>query len=395
MLKISDLDLRDKTVFLRVDFNVPLDKNSEITSDARIKAALPTLNYLFERGAKVVVASHLRRPKGKILPQFSLKPVAERLSRHLSRAVTLAPDVIGTRVDKLKSDLLNGQILLLENLRFHSEETANDRDFARELAKEIDYYVNDAFGACHRIHASIVAITEFVNKAAAGFLVEKEVKFLNKLIHTPEKPFVAILGGAKVSDKIPVIENLLTKADNILIGGAMAYTFFAAQGHGVGQSLVEKDKFELANQILIKAGEKGVDFQLPRDHIVAESMDESAAVQVLDSFPLPSELMALDIGPETVKAYSDIIRQAKTILWNGPMGVFEIESFARGTIQMAKAIAASESLSIIGGGDSVSAVHKAGVSEHISLISTGGGAALEYIAKESLPGIEVLSEQKK
>lgn len=395
MLKISDLDLRDKTVFLRVDFNVPLDKNSEITSDARIKAALPTLNYLFERGAKVVVASHLRRPKGKILPQFSLKPVAERLSRHLSRAVTLAPDVIGTRVDKLKSDLLNGQILLLENLRFHSEETANDRDFARELAKEIDYYVNDAFGACHRIHASIVAITEFVNKAAAGFLVEKEVKFLNKLIHTPEKPFVAILGGAKVSDKIPLIENLLTKADNILIGGAMAYTFFAAQGHGVGQSLVEKDKFELANQILIKAGEKGVDFQLPRDHIVAESMDESAAVQVLDSFPLPSELMALDIGPETVKAYSDIIRQAKTILWNGPMGVFEIESFARGTIQMAKAIAASESLSIIGGGDSVSAVHKAGVSEHISHISTGGGASLEYIAKESLPGIEVLSEQKK
>lgn len=395
MLKISDLDLRDKTVFLRVDFNVPLDKNSEITSDARIKAALPTLNYLFEMGAKVVVASHLRRPKGKILPQFSLKPVAERLSRHLSRAVTLAPDVIGTRVDKLKSDLLNGQILLLENLRFHSEETANDRDFARELAKEIDYYVNDAFGACHRIHASIVAITEFVNKAAAGFLVEKEVKFLNKLIHTPEKPFVAILGGAKVSDKIPVIENLLTKADNILIGGAMAYTFFAAQGHGVGQSLVEKDKFELANQILIKAGEKGVDFQLPRDHIVAESMDESAAVQVLDSFPLPSELMALDIGPETVKAYSDIIRQAKTILWNGPMGVFEIESFARGTIQMAKAIAASESLSIIGGGDSVSAVHKAGVSEHISHISTGGGASLEYIAKESLPGIEVLSEQKK
>lgn len=394
MLKISDLDLRDKTVFLRVDFNVPLDKNSEITSDARIKAALPTLNYLLEKGAKVVVATHLGRPKGKILPQLSLKPVAERLSRRLSRAVTLAPDVIGTRVDKLKSDLLSGQMLLLENLRFHSEETANDRDFARELAKGIDYYVNDAFGACHRAHASVVAITEFVNKAAAGFLVEKEVKSLNKIIHTPEKPFVAILGGAKVSDKIPVIENLLSKADNILIGGAMAYTFFAAQGHGVGQSLVEKDKFELANQILIKTGEKGVNFLLPLDHIVAESMDENVSVQVLDSFPLPSELMALDIGPKTVKAYSDIIRRAKTILWNGPMGVFEIESFARGTIQMAKAIAASESLSIIGGGDSVSAVYKAGVSEHISHISTGGGASLEYIAKESLPGIEVLSEQK-
>lgn len=395
MLKLSDLDLKEKTVFLRVDFNVPLDKNLEITSDARIKAALPTLNYLLEQEAKVIAATHLGRPKGQILPQFSLKPVAERLSLRLSRDVILAPDVIGTRVDKLKSDLLNGQILLLENLRFHSEETANDRDFARELAKEIDYYVNDAFGACHRIHASVVAITEFVNKAAAGFLVEKEVKFLNKLIHTPEKPFVAILGGAKVSDKIPVIENLLTKADDILIGGAMAYTFFAAQGHSVGQSLVKKDRFELANQILIKAREEDVNFQLPRDHIVAESMDENAAVQVLDSFPLPSELMALDIGPETVKAYSDIIRQAKTILWNGPMGVFEIESFARGTIQIAKAIAASESLSIIGGGDSVSAVHKAGVSEHISHISTGGGASLEYIAKESLPGIEVLSEQKK
>jgi len=392
MLKLSDLDPREKTVFLRVDFNVPLDKNLKITSDARIKAALPTLNYLLEQGAKVIAATHLGRPKGQILPQFSLKPVAERLARRLSREVILAPDVIGTRVDKLKSDLLNGQILLLENLRFYTEETSNDPDFARELAKEIDYYVNDAFGTCHRAHASVVAITEFVKKAAAGFLVEKEVKSLNKIIHTPEKPLVAILGGAKVSDKIPVIENLLTKADDILIGGAMAYTFFAAQGHGVGQSLVEKDKFELANQIQIKAREKGVNFQLPQDHIVAESMDENATVQILDSFPIPSELMALDIGPKTVKAYSDIIRRAKTILWNGPMGVFEIDSFARGTNQIAKAVASSESLSIIGGGDSVSAVYKAGVSEHISHISTGGGASLEYIANESLPGIEVLSE---
>ena len=392
MLKLSDLDLRKKTVFLRVDFNVPLDKNLEITSDARIKAGLPTLNHLLEQGAKVIAATHLGRPKGQILPQFSLKPVAERLARRLSRDIILAPDVIGTRVDKLKSDLLNGQILLLENLRFYTEETSNDPDFARELAKEIDYYVNDAFGACHRAHASVVAITEFVEKAAAGFLVEEEVKSLNKIIHTPKKPLVAILGGAKVSDKIPVIENLLTKADDILIGGAMAYTFFAAQGHGVGQSLVEKDKFELANQIQINAREKDVNFQLPRDHIVAESMDENATVKILDSFPIPSELMALDIGPKTVKAYSDIIHRAKTILWNGPMGVFEIDSFARGTIQIAKAVAASESLSIIGGGDSVSAVHKAGVSDFISHISTGGGASLEYIAKESLPGIEVLSE---
>jgi len=392
MLKLRDLDLREKTVFLRVDFNVPLDKNLEITSDARIKAALPTLNYLLEQGAKIVAASHLGRPKGQILPQFSLKPVAERLSRRLSREIILAPDVIGTRVDKLKSDLLNGQIMLLENLRFYAEETSNDRDFARELAKEIDYYVNDAFGACHRAHASVVAITEFVEKAAAGFLVEKEVRSLNKIIHNPEKPLVAILGGAKVSDKIPIIENLLTKADDILIGGAMAYTFFAAQGYEVGQSLVEKDKFELANQIQIKASEKGVNFQLPQDHIVAASMDDHTSIQTIDSFPILSELMALDIGPKTVKAYSDIIHLAKTILWNGPMGVFEIVSFSEGTTQIAKAVAASESLSIIGGGDSVSAVNKAGASDFISHISTGGGASLEYIAKESLPGIEVLSE---
>ncbi|MCJ7579345.1 MAG: phosphoglycerate kinase [Candidatus Aminicenantes bacterium] len=395
MLKLRDLDLRNKTVFLRVDFNVPLDKNLAITSDARIKAALPTLNYLLDQGAKVVAASHLGRPKGQILPQFSLKPVAERLSRRLSREVFLAPDVIGTRVDKLKSDLLNGQILLLENLRFYTEETSNDRDFARELAKEIDCYVNDAFGACHRAHASVVAITEFIKKAAAGFLVEKEVRFLNKLIHNPDKPFVAILGGAKVSDKIPVIENLLTKADAILIGGAMAYTFFAAQGYGVGQSLVDKDKFELANQILIKAKEKGVNLQLPQDHIVSLSMDDQTPIQIIESFPIPSELMALDIGPKTVKAYSDIIHSAKTVLWNGPMGVFEIDPFSEGTTQIAKAVAASESLSIVGGGDSVSAVQKAGVSDLISHISTGGGASLEYIAKESLPGIDVLLEQQK
>ncbi len=392
MLKIRDLDLKSKTVFLRVDFNVPLDKNLKITSDARIKAALPTLNYLLEHGAKVIAASHLGRPKGQFLPQFSLKPVAERLSRRLSREVILAPDVFGTRVDQLKSDLLDGQILLLENLRFYSEETTNDRDFARELAKEIDYYVNDAFGACHRSHASVVAITEFVEKAAAGFLVEKEVQFLNKIIDNPEKPLVAILGGAKVSDKIPVIENLLTKAENILIGGAMAYTFFAAQDYGVGLSLVEKDKFELANQIQVKARKKGVNFLLPQDHIVSRSMDDLTSIQTIDSFPIPSELMALDIGPKTVKAYSDIIRLAKTILWNGPMGVFEIPSFSTGTTQIAKAVAASDSLSIIGGGDSVSAVQKSGVSDSISHISTGGGASLEYIAKESLPGIEVLSE---
>lgn len=395
MLKLKDLKLREKTVFLRVDFNVPLNDKLEITSDERIKAALPTLNYLLQKGAKVVAASHLGRPKGQVLPQFSLKPVAERLSRRLSREVLLAPDVIGPRVDKLKSDLLTGQIMLLENLRFYSEETANDQNFAKELAKNIDYYVNDAFGACHRTHASVVGITEFIEKAAAGFLIENEIRALNQIIHNPKRPLVAILGGAKVSDKIPVIENLLTKADDILIGGAMAYTFFAASGHMVGQSLIEADKFDLATQIQTKAREKGVNFYLPVDHIVAESMENSTSIQIIDSFPIPPELMALDIGPKTIEAYSDIIHRAKTILWNGPMGVFEIDSFSIGTNEIAKAVAASHSLSIIGGGDSVSAVNKAGVGDLISHISTGGGASLEYIAKETLPGIEALSEGQK
>ena len=392
MLKLRDLNLKEKTVFVRVDFNVPLDKNLEITSDVRIKAALPTLNHLLEQGAKVVAASHLGRPKGQRLPQFSLKPVAERLSRRLSRGVLLAPDVFGAYVDKLKSDLLEGQILLLENLRFYPEETSNDHGFARELAKEIDIYVNDAFGTCHRSHASVVAITEFVEKAAAGFLVEQEIDSLNKIIFNPEKPLVAILGGAKVSDKIPVIENLLTKADDILIGGAMAYTFFAAEGQEVGLSLVEEDKFELAGQIKNLAKEKGVNFLLPLDHTVASSMDEQTSIRILDSFPVPPNLMALDIGPKTVKVYSDIIHRANTVFWNGPMGVFEIDAFSNGTTQIAQAVAASKSLSIIGGGDSVSAVNKVGVSDSITHISTGGGASLEYIAKESLPGIDALTE---
>ena len=392
MLKLRDLNLKEKTVFVRVDFNVPLDKNLEITSDVRIKAALPTLNHLLEQGAKVVAASHLGRPKGQRLPQFSLKPVAERLSRRLSRGVLLAPDVFGAYVDKLKSDLLEGQILLLENLRFYPEETSNDHGFARELAKEIDIYVNDAFGTCHRSHASVVAITEFVEKAAAGFLVEQEIDSLNKIIFNPEKPLVAILGGAKVSDKIPVIENLLTKADDILIGGAMAYTFFAAEGQEVGLSLVEEDKIELAGQIKNLAKEKGVNFLLPLDHTVAASMDEHASPRILDSFPVPPNLMALDIGPKTVKVYSDIIHRANTVFWNGPMGVFEIDAFSNGTTQIAQAVAASKSLSIIGGGDSVSAVNKVGVSDSITHISTGGGASLEYIAKESLPGIDALTE---
>lgn len=393
MLSVKDLDFRGKRVFLRVDFNVPLDDEGNIRDDTRIKAALPTLNYLLDQEAKVVIASHLGRPKGKFNPKLSLKPVAKRLAELISREVILAPDVIGDEVDKLKRELDENHVLLLENLRFHAEERANDPDFSRKLAHDIEYYVNDAFGACHRSHASVVAITQYVDKAVAGFLVQKEVDYLSKAVHSPEKPYIAILGGAKVSDKIPVIENLLNKADDLLIGGAMAYTFFRAQGFDVGRSLIEEDIKNTALEVLKNAEEKGSRFYLPTDHVVASKPDPEAEIQTLDSFPIPSDLMALDIGPKTIEKYKEIIARAKTIFWNGPMGVFEIDKFSQGTMQIAEAIADAQALSIIGGGDSVAAVYKAGVSEKISHISTGGGASLEFIANETLPGIEVLSEK--
>ncbi len=393
MLSLKDLDFKGKRVFLRVDFNVPLDEENKIRDDTRIKAALPTINYLLEQKAKVIIASHLGRPKGEYNPKLSLKPVAKRLSEIIPQEVILAPDVIGDKVMKLKKELRENQTLLLENLRFHKEETANDASFAQLLAQEVDYYVNDAFGSCHRSHASVVAIAQYVKKSAAGFLLKKEVEYLSKAIHSPQKPYVALLGGAKVSDKIPVIENLLNKADNILIGGAMAYTFFKAQGFEVGRSLVEEDKIELARLLLTRAIEEKVNLYLPSDHIVAAEKDPGAEVKTVDSPPLPSNLMGLDIGPKTVEKYSEIIAKAKTIFWNGPMGVFEIDKFSQGTMKIAEAVANSEALSIVGGGDSVAAVYKAGISEKISHISTGGGASLEFIANETLPGIEALSEK--
>lgn len=393
MLTPKDLDLERKIVFLRVDFNVPLDEECRIRDDSRIKAALPTINYLIEQKARVVVASHLGRPKGEYIPEFSLKPVAERLAELIPQNVILAPDVIGEEIIKLKKELKEDQTLLLENLRFHKGETANDSSFAQLLAQEVDYYVNDAFGASHRSHASVVGIVQCVEKSAAGFLLKKEVDYLSKAVHSPPKPYVAILGGAKVSDKIPVIENLLNKADSILIGGAMAYTFFKAQGYEVGRSLVEEDKIELARLLLDRAQKEKVNFYLPSDHLVAAEKDSDAEVKTVGSPPLPSGLMGLDIGPKTVEKYSEIIAKAKTIFWNGPMGVFEIDKFSRGTMKIAEAVANSEALSIVGGGDSVAAVYKAGVSEKISHISTGGGASLEFMANETLPGIEVLSEK--
>lgn len=393
MLSVKDLDVQGKKIFLRVDFNVPLDENQAIRDDTRIKAALPTLSHLLDHGAKVIVASHLGRPKGQFKPELSTKPVADRLSELIPQEVNNASDVIGEEVENQKENLAENQVLLLENLRFYAGEKGNDPEFARQLARGIDYYVNDAFGACHRAHASIVGIPPLVQKSAAGFLVAKEVEYLGKAIHSPQKPYVAILGGAKVSDKIPVIETLLGKADHILIGGAMAYTFFSAQGFDVGRSLVEEDKKELALNLLEKAKSRGVNLFLPQDHVAATAIDPAATPVHIEEFPIPPDLMALDIGPKTADRYAGIIAEAKTIFWNGPMGVFEIDQFATGTISVAKAVADSNAVSIIGGGDSVAAVLKIGVSEKISHISTGGGASLEYIANETLPGLDALTEK--
>jgi len=393
MLFLKGLDFKGKRVFLRVDFNVPQDEAGNIRDDTRIKASLPTINYLLEQKAKLIVASHLGRPKGKYESKYSLKPVAKRLGELISRDVILSPAVVGDEVLKLKRELKEGQVLLLENLRFNPGEEKNDPCFAQGLAQEVDYYVDDAFGACHRAHASVVGITRYVKKSAAGFLLQKEVDYLSKAVRSPQKPYVAILGGAKVSDKIPVIENLLNKADSVLIGGAMAYTFFKAQGLDVGRSLVEEEMMELALKVLSQAKEKRVNFYLPSDHVSAAEKDAKAESKIVESLPIPANLMALDIGPKTVKAYSEIIAKAKTIFWNGPLGVFEIDKFAQGTMKIAEAVAKSGAISIVGGGDSVAAVYKAGVSEKISHISTGGGASLEFIANESLPGIEALTEK--
>lgn len=392
-LTLKDINFQRKNVFLRVDFNVPLDEKSEIRDDTRIKAALPTINYLLRQKAKLVIASHLGRPKGQYNPELSLRPVAIRLQEYISPEVILAHDVVGEEVSELKKKLADNQVLLLENLRFHPGEKANDSSFAQLLAQDIDYYVNDAFGACHRSHASIVGITKFVKKSAAGFLVEKEVESLSKAIHSPKKPYVAILGGAKVSDKIPVIENLLNKADYILIGGAMAYTFFRALGNDVGCSLTEKDSLNIASNLIEEAKIKGVNVYLPEDHIVSTAPDSDSEAKTVNSFPFSPNLMGLDIGPKTIEKYKEVINKAHTIFWNGPMGVFEVDRFSHGTVEIAKAVASSNSFSIVGGGDSVAAVYKAGVSEKISHISTGGGASLEFIAKETLPGLEALSEK--
>ena len=389
---VTDLDVKGKRVFLRVDFNVPLTDKGEIRDDTRIRASLPTIAWLLEHGARLIIASHMGRPKGKVDPTMSLKPAAARLAELVPNKVVMAPDVVGPEVERLKGELGEGQALLLENVRFYKEEEKNDEAFARELAKGIDIYVNDAFGSSHRAHASVVGIADFVPVKATGFLMKKEVDYLKKAVHTPVKPYVAILGGAKVSDKIEIIESLIGKADHILIGGAMAYTFLKAQGLGVGKSLVEDDQLEVALVILDKARAKSVSFHLPQDHLLAKAPQAGAETKIVETLPFPEDMLGVDIGPKTVAAYGAVIAAAKTIFWNGPMGIFEIDEFAKGTIGVAQAVSASGAVSIVGGGDSIAAVKKAGVRDKISHISTGGGASLEYVAYETLPGITALEK---
>lgn len=389
---VDQVDLKGKRVFIRVDFNVPLSEKNEITDDTRILLSLPTIRYVIEAGAKVILASHLGRPKGKKDPKYSLSPVAQELSELLGRKVLLAPDCVGNEVQKQIDAMKNGEVLLLENLRFHPEEEKNEESFSKGLASLCDVYVNDAFGAAHRAHASTEGMTRHVKVVAAGFLMMKEIDSLEKALANPEVPYVAILGGAKVSDKIGVIRNLLERVTTLLVGGGMAYTFLKARGFEVGKSLVEEDQIDFSLDLLRKAEGK-IKFILPSDHVAAERMDAQAKSRVVKNGEIPSGWICLDIGPETVSSFSEEIKSAKTIVWNGPMGVFELEPFSRGTFAVAKAVASSSAFSIVGGGDSVAAVNKAGVGKKISHISTGGGASLEFLEGKKLPGIEALKRE--
>lgn len=391
-ITIEDLELKGKRVFIRADFNVPLDENLKITDDRRIRSTLPTINYAIDEGAKVILASHLGRPKGKASPRLSLQPVAKRLQRLLDKDVIFVEDCIGPHVESVVSRMKNGDVVLLENLRFHPEEEKNDEEFARALAKLADYYVNDAFGASHRSHASIVGIPKFL-PAAAGFLLKKEIEYLKGVVTNPVRPFVAILGGAKVSGKIGVLENLADKVDKVIVGGGMAFTFIKAMGFEIGNSLVEMDMLELANRIREKLRQNNVKFYLPVDCVIAQSMEPGVETKIVTTQEIPKGWLALDIGPASVRLFSEALQDAKTIIWNGPMGVFELDAFSRGTFAIARAVADAYALTIVGGGDTDLAVHRAGVSDSISFISTGGGASLQLLEGKELPGIAALTDR--
>jgi phosphoglycerate kinase len=390
-LLIKDLDLKGKRVFIRVDFNVPLDEEGHVTNDARIQASLPTIRYALSQNGRVILASHLGRPKGKVNPKMSLKPVAAALGRLLGQKVLMASDCVGEEVLAQSRRLKDGEVLMLENLRFHSQEEANDPEFSKQLAALGELYVNDAFGTAHRAHASTVGMIQFVGKGAAGLLMEKELAYLGKAVSSPDRPYVAIIGGAKVSDKIEVIDNLLKVVDVLLIGGGMAYTFLVAEEYEVGKSLVETDKIALAESLLNTARERKVMLLLPVDHVVASKLSPTAEIKTTTIQETPMEWMGLDIGPETVARFRNQVALARTILWNGPLGVFEMEQFAQGTMAIAHAVAESSATTIIGGGDSIAAVTQAGVADKITHISTGGGASLEFLGGAKLPGVEALS----
>ena len=389
---VRDIDLKGKKVFVRCDFNVPMDENQNITDNRRIVAALPTIKYLIEQNCKIILASHLGRPKGEVKPEFSLAPVAKELSKQLGQEVLMAKDVIGESAKSLAENLQEGQVMLLENVRFHREETDNDPEFAKELASMAEIFVNDAFGTAHRAHASTEGISHYL-PSVSGFLIEKELKFLGDALNNPERPFVAILGGAKVSDKIGVIDSLLEKVDTLMIGGGMAYTFFKAQGYEVGNSLCEPDKCELALNLMKKAEEKGVKFLLPIDTKVGKEFKPDTESKTVAWTDIPEGWEGFDIGEKTIEMFKNELKTAKTVVWNGPLGLFEFDQFAIGTNAIAHALAELDATTIIGGGDSAAAVEKAGLADKMTHISTGGGASLEFLEGKKLPGIECLQDK--
>lgn len=389
---IEDINVKGKKVFVRCDFNVPLDENQNITDDTRIVKALPTIKYLIENGAKVILASHLGRPKGERKEEFSLKPVAERLSELLGFEVKMADDVIGDSVNNLANSLQDGEVMLLENVRFYKEETENDPKFAKSLADLAEIYVNDAFGTAHRAHASTEGIAHYL-PSVCGYLIKNEIEKIDGVISNPQRPFTAIIGGKKVSSKIAVLINLLDKVDNLIIGGGMAFTFFKSLGYEIGDSICEEDKLDVAKEILDKAKEKHVNLLLPIDNVVATEFDEKAEHRVIDSDNIPSHMMGMDIGPKTIEKFNEVIKNSKTVIWNGPMGVFEMPTFAKGTKAVATALAESNAISIIGGGDSVAAVVGMGLADKMTHVSTGGGASLELMEGKELPGIAALQDK--